>query len=165
MVKRTLIAVAVVALLATTVHAVTNPYKQDDSWPGTWVFNADKIDLCVIPVYMDVGIYVQVKECEKREIILKQVDCPSGREFPCYKDCDDVQVRSNYPVKLSLAKSTIGNVIDKWEAYFDGTNEVGPGGGWETVKVCVEAWKTQIWNNQPGDKIKVGELVLRVEPK
>ena len=166
MVKRTLIAVAVVALLATTVNAATNPYKHDDQgWPGTWTWTADRIDLCLIPVYMDVGIYVQVKDCHKREILLKQVDCPDGKEWPCYHDCEPVEVRSNFPVKLILTKKNPSSVIDKWDAYFDGTNEVGPGGGWETVNVCVLTWKTKIWNNEPDDKLHVGDILLSVEPK
>ena len=164
MVKRTLIAVAVVALLATVVHAGSPNLKFDDGWPGHWV--VDTVDICTIPVYMDVGMYVQVKDCHKREIVLKQVDCSSiGKsDFPCYKDCDNVEIRANMDVKLGLSKSKIGSVLKDWSAYYDGGDVVTGNGNYQTVKVCVTAWKTEIWKNSPGDKVEVGSVTINVKP-
>lgn len=166
MVKRTLIAIAVVALLTTVVHAADPSLKFDDGWPGHWV--VDSVDICTIPVYMDVGMYVQVKECNKREIVLKQVDCSAigkgSGDFPCYKDCDNVQIRANMDVKLGLSKAKIGSVLKDWSAYYDGGDVITGNGSYQTVQVCVTAWKTEIWNNSPGDKVEVGSVTINVKP-
>lgn len=168
MVKRTLIAVAVVAVLATTLNAATNPWKEDGSWPGYQpAFVYDKIDICVMPVYMDVGIYVQIKECDKKKIELKQVDCPSGKKFPCYKDCETFDLRANYKVKLLAKLDKQGGVIKDWTAYYEGGDTYDPGsdpGQWKEYKVCVEAFESQIWTAAPGDKVQVGTLTIQVLP-
>jgi hypothetical protein len=165
MVKRTLIAIAVVALLATTVPAKDvnegGKIKRDSGWPMEYI----ALDICTIPIYMDVGMYVQVFECEKREIILVQVDCPEGRAFPCYSDCEEVEVRANFAAVFGtkLAKSE-GSPITNWTSYFDGDNTILGTGEYEKITVCVDAWETSIWNATPGDKVKVGELTLTVKP-
>ncbi|MBW7988955.1 MAG: hypothetical protein FVQ84_02885 [Planctomycetes bacterium] len=46
---------------------------------------------------MEVGNYVQLKECNKRKIELKQVHCPEGSEFPCYKGYEVFEARANFP--------------------------------------------------------------------
>ena len=167
MVKKTLIAVALVAFMATVVQAANPSIKEDDSWPGHWVW--DTQDICTMPVYMDVGMFVQVKDCNKREIKLKQVDCgeigKGGGDYPCYKDCDVVQVRANFDVKLGtkLSKSS-GSPIDGWSAWYEGGDVVAGDGGYHGMTVCVKAWKTKIWDASPGDKVRVGDLTITVKP-
>jgi hypothetical protein len=163
MVKKCIIALAVVALLVTTVRAGDPSIKKDGDWP--WTYKA--IDLCKMPVYMDVGHYVQLKECHKREIKLKQVDCTGGREFPCYSDCEDIEVRANFPAIFGASLTKIGGILDKTDVYWkDDINQIsGSTGGWEKLTVCVDAWKTQIWKAaEPDDKFKVGELTINVKP-
>ena len=165
MVKRSLIAIAVVALLATSVQAVDPNLKYDDHWPYEYI----AIDLCVMPVYMDVGMYVQLKECEKKSIILKQVDCAEigkgSGDYPCYVDCETFDIRANFEVKLGtkLTKAS-PTVITNWEAYYDGDTTVPGDGNYYTRTVCVKAWKTEIWKAAPGDKVPVGTLAVTVKP-
>jgi hypothetical protein len=166
MVKRSLIAIAVVALLATTVQAGYSPnLKYDDHWPYEYV----AVDLCTIPVYMDVGLYVQIKDCDKRKIELKQVDCAEidreSKDFPCYLDCEEFEIRANFEVKLGVkkAKADPTNLKD-WDAYYDGEDTVPGDGNYYKRKVCVKAWKTEIWKSSPGDKVKVGEVTITVKP-
>jgi hypothetical protein len=178
MVKRMLIAIAVLAFVATSVQALDYPsddpnytgpdatIKRDDSWPTEYI----ALELCDIPVLMDVGMYVQVKECDKRKIVLKQVTCTSigkGKDdFPCYEGCDsDVEVRANFAAVLStkLTKAE-GSPIKDWEASID--DPLIPGDGvYKKVTVCVKAWKTEIWNAGPGDEVKVGTVTLMVKPQ
>jgi hypothetical protein len=164
MVKRMLIAIAVVAVVATSVQADSPYIKQDDSWPTEYI----ALDLCTMPVLMDVGMYVQLKDCHKREIKLVQVDCASiGQEkFPCYKDCDDIEVRANFAAVLGtkLAKAE-GSPIKDWKAYFDGDNTVPGDGVYKKLTVCVDAWESQIWTAAPGDKVNVGTLTVTVKPQ
>jgi hypothetical protein len=181
MLKRTLIAIAVVALLATSAHALgPDPWtgKQGDhtgikvdqvNMEIIWPFEYKALDLCVIPVYMKVGYFVQVEKCYDRKIKLVQVNCAdigknASGDWPCYLDCENVKIRANFEAKLGLKKSTIGPVIDKWEAYFDSGDTVDASGNWNTVTVCVKAWKAQLYKNAPGSEVKVGEVTITVKP-
>jgi hypothetical protein len=175
MVKRTLIAIAVVALLATSVQALdygpdNGTIKRDDSWPTVYV----ALDLCTIPVFMDVGMYVQVKECDKRKIKLVQVDCTSAEgtgesgDFPCYYDCEEVEVRANFAavfaLKLNLDISASGSAKFKVGDEYVDTDTIIGNGEWEKLDVCVKAWKAEIWKSNPGDEVPVGSVTLTVKP-
>ena len=187
MVKRTLIAIAVVALLATSTQALgpdphspvdgdfdekhnsikVNIVEMDIGWP----FEYKALNLCVIPVYMNVGYFVQVHECTKRKIELRQVDCgdigKKDEDWPCYLDCEDVKIRANFEVKLGLelAKNDAGDdIIKDWDKYYDGADVVAGDGGWHTVSVCVKAWKAQLYKHNPGKKVQIGTLTVTVKP-
>jgi hypothetical protein len=185
MLKRTLIAIAVVAAMATSVQALgpdahldnqgnetgfkVDPVKMSVMWP----FEYKALELCVLPVRMEIGILVQVNKCKDRKIDLKQVDCAeigkAAKNFPCYKDCDNVQIRTNFPIKLGTKLTKQGSVIKNWKAYYDGDDFVDPtGNSWKTVTVCVEAWDTQLLNEETsgeaGDWITVGTVAVTVKP-
>jgi hypothetical protein len=166
MVKRILIAIAVVALMATSVQALdiqdsTNgQIKQDDKWPTVYV----ALDLCKIPVYMDVGMYVQIKDCKKKKIEMKQETCPDGRKFPCYTGCTSFQARSNFAAQLDTKLEDKVSWVKKWDSYYDGVDTLVGSGGWEDLKVCVDAWEAEIWTSGPGDKVPVATLVITVKP-
>jgi len=184
MLKRTLIAITVVALLATSAQALGPDPHTGKMGNDTgikidkmnmniyWPFEYKSLDLCTIPVFMDVGVMVQVEKCNERKIILKQVECGDiGKntqgDWPCYKDCEDVKIRSNINVVLGLTKAKKGNtnVLDQWNAYFkDGVNTVDALSGWKTITVCVDAWKAKLFEAAPGDKIEVGEVTITVKP-
>jgi hypothetical protein len=178
MVKRMLIAIAVVALVATSapaldVHDIGSPsnegspkIKQDDSWPTEYIALA----ICEIPVLMDVGMYVQIKDCHKiDEIKLVQVKCDSiGQEdFPCYSDCTKFKVRANFAAQMGtkLTKADPSPIKD-WKAYYKDDNSTVPGDGeYHELEVCVDAWKTEIWTASPGDEVPVGTLTITVKPQ
>jgi hypothetical protein len=173
MVKKCLIAIALLAFLTTTVQAgdqANDVWKFDDHWP--WVYL--EMEICQIPVFMDVGMYVDMKDCGKKKIVLKQITCPSGRKFPCYIGCEDFDIRANFEVKLGTKLYKVGGVIKKWEAKIyedDGTGNPGaesyivPGdGNYHKMHVCVEAWEAQIWKAAPGDEVLVGDVAITVKP-
>jgi hypothetical protein len=174
MAKRVLIAIAVVAFLATTVQAYDPAIKSDSTnMPGNkkdnwWPFEYVALDLCWMPVYMEVGMYVQMKECDKKKIELKQVDCvdigKEAKHFPCYNDCESFDIRANFQVKLGTRLEKSGPAIKDWEGYYDGDDLVPGDGAWYTRTVCVKAWSSEIWNVAPGDKVTVGNLSVTVKP-
>lgn len=187
MLKRTLIAITVVALIATSAQAlgpVPHTNKADDAGNpifGTgqikvnnmnmtigWPFEYKALNLCVIPVYMNVGYYVQVEKCNERKIQLEQVDCADigkgSGDFPCYKDCETVKIRSNFEVKIGVNKEKVGGVLNDWKAYIDGSDVVTASTGWKDISVCVEAWKTKLLEHAPGTKVEVGKVILTVKP-
>jgi hypothetical protein len=172
MLKKCIIALAVATLMATTVvqagaPAPSGSIKRDGDWP--WTYKA--IDLCTMPVYMDVGHYVQLKECHKREIKLVQVECDTiGRDsgdFPCYSDCEDIEVRSNFPAIFGASLTKIGPILQDTSLYWkDDLNQItGSTGTWEKLTICLDAWNAEIWRAaEPAENAIVGELTINVKP-
>ena len=184
MLKRTLIAITVVALLGSTAALALGPDPHTGTDQGNqgikvdrmnmniyWPFEYKALDLCAIPVFMDVGVMVQVNECHKRKIVLKQVECgdigkSSSADWPCYTDCETVKVRSNINVVLGLNKDkNDSGVLDQWSAYFkDGNNTVDGLAGWTNIVVCVDAWRTNLYEAAPGTEVRVGTVTVTVKP-
>lgn len=183
MIKRTLIAIAVVALLATSAHAaLSDPYyfpigdshavkvdghdNPEIRWPYEIKYQA--LVVCNIPIKMAVGMYVQVKDCKKKKLVLEQVDCgdigKGAGDYPCYLDCVEFDVRANFEVKMGQNLHKSGDVIKDWSCYYDGGDVVPGDGDWHSMKVCVKAWKTQIYKAAPGDQVSVGSIDITVKP-
>jgi hypothetical protein len=211
MVKKSLIAIALMSMLASTSFAgdlasKEGYWKFDDFWPIEVVVNYEVLELCQIPIFIDVGMYIELENCGKLgkgdvpilKIILEQISCANldsetTSEFPCYRGCQDIRVRSNFEaiLGLKLYKKDLGGgtyfigntggwgARDKWNAFFDDVDTVGvetldewtvPGdGNWEKVKVCVEAWDVNIFygdpESKPTDEVnRVGEVAITVVP-
>ena len=183
MAKRSLIAIAVAALLATSAQALgpdphtglidgmhqsikVNIQKTDIAWS----FEYKARDLCVIPVYMHVGYFVDVAEC-LIGIKLAQVDCGEiGKDigdWPCYLDCRNILIRANFEAKLGLRleKNRAGDdIIGEWDAYFGRGDVIAGDGRWHTKRVCVKAWKARLQNRSPGARVRVGKVTVTVKP-
>jgi hypothetical protein len=125
MVKKSLIAIALVGMLASTSFAgdmAKGYWKFDDNWPFTVKVTWDELELCQIPIYIDIGMYIELVDCNKidgktkkpiKKIVLEQIDCgdlkqggsgkgKTGTDFPCYSGCEDLTVRSNFDALLGL---------------------------------------------------------------
>ena len=147
------------------VYASTGPEKK------TKEVKYEAIDLCIFPVSMEVGHFVQLKECNKRKIELKQVTCKSigrdGGDFPCYKGCDVIEVRTNFPAILNASLNKNGgneDMLKDFNLYWEnGVNTIQGTGDWEKLKLCLEAWDVEIWKSPVGT-IKVGEITIGVPP-
>jgi len=178
MIKRTLIAIAVVALLATSAHAALDihylPFgdhhavKVDGSENVRWPYEYKALVVCNIPIKMHVGMYVQVQDCKKKKIVLKQVNCSDiGKgdgDYPCYLGCVEFNVRANFDVKMGASLHKDGDTINEWSAYYDGGDVVAGDGDYHGVKLCVKAWKTSIYKAAPGDEVHVGSVDVTVKP-
>ena len=113
----------------------------------------EPIDICIFPVFLEVGHFVQFKDCHKSKIELKQVDCreigQASDKFPCYEGCVTIKVRANFPAILSASLNKSGGDVDipkeinlYWE---DGVNTIqGDKGEWEELKLYLEAWDVEI---------------------
>jgi len=187
MVKKSLIAIAVVALIAATAQAGLGEgayfdeddpdisYKEDGKWPHVYI----EVDICTIPIYMEVGYYVTIEDCDKLEITLKQVTCASIGEddddFPCYEGCVRVdgksskeyfKARANFDAIFGAEVEEIGDVLDKTDVYWvDDLKTIDGDGDWHKLTVCVTAWKTDIYEAGPDNELEVGELILNVKPE
>jgi len=184
MVKKILFTIAVVAFLAVTVQAADpgskvifpGGIKADDMWPFEYVY----VEMCTMPILMDVGYFVQVHECHKRKIKLVQVTCESigkeGKHFPCYEDCDTIKVRANFRAQLggNVTSSVSWFNKDKTSVYYRDCigdacvpNIIEGDGDWHETKVCVRAWEVKIWDagdDQGDNEATVGTLAVTVKP-
>jgi len=180
MIKRTLIAIALLALLATSANAELtlsgdklfkgdhHAVKVDGSENVRWPYEYKALDVCIIPIKMHVGMFVQVKDCKKKKVVLQQVDCgdigKGGGDYPCYLGCVSFEVRANFEAKLGANLEKVGDIIDGWDKYFDGDSVIPGDGNYHSVKVCVKAWKARIYKGTPGDERDVGKLHITVKP-
>ena len=149
------------------VYASAGPEKKNEE---AWKYNP--IDLCKFTVSLEVGHFVQLKECHKRKIKLVQVDCESiGRDhgdFPCYKGSDVIEVRANFPAifSASIDKSDGDeDMLKKVNLYWEnGVNTIQGGSGWEELKLCLEVWNVEIWKYDTIGTVDVGEITISVKP-
>jgi len=161
--KVILIGLAVVGV----VYAVTKPEEMNKEVK----YEYEPVEIGTFPVFMEVGHYIQLKDAGKIQIKLEQVECTSGRDFPCYKGCATIKVRANYPAILSASLNKSGGDVDilkemnlYWE---DGVNTIkGDTGGWEELKLYIEAKNVEIWKSGGNvGTVKVGEFTIKVKPK
>lgn len=185
MVKKSIIAIALMGMLATFSYGQGDPVlgvpgqiKVDGLWPGTITFTYTPQEICRIKVYIKVGMFIEIENCSSKKIVMSQVSCPQGQSFPCYKGCVTIKVRANFEAKLSLKLYKTSTIIssgfggDNWKAYFttDGgatkptTFIVTGDGNWNTVDVCVEAWDANIYAAGPNTEQQVGEVAILAVP-
>jgi len=186
MIKRTLIAIAVVALLATSVQAAITehyfPYgdhyalKVDGSDTVRWPYEYKALTVCSIPIKIKVGMYVQVYECKKKKLVLTQVGCTEqvvndwgdglgDGDFPCYYGCIKFSVRANFNAQMGQSLSQVGDVGRKWQCHYTGDSVVPGDGNYHELEVCVKAWKVELWNAPVGDEVAFGNLNITVKPQ
>ena len=171
MVKKCLIAIAVVALLATTLQAAApnEQIKHEGTWPWTKIY--EPVDLCDVKVTLEVGHFVQIEKCGDLEIKLVQVDCgeigKGGGDFPCYADCVDVKARANF--EATFGARFIGsdvNIITEKSVYWEGGDTIAGDGAWYTLKLCMKAWKVKLWSSGvTSGTVKVGTIMITVKPQ
>jgi len=180
MIKRTLIAIAVVALLATSAQAALSEHYFDFGdhrgvkvdgkdtptfrWPYSWSYQA--LTICNIPIVMDVGMYVKVIDCDKKKITLVQVNCDDigkGGKYPCYKGCTDFNVIANFEVKMGASLHKTSDLIKDWSAEYEG-GDVVPAATTTNIKLCVKAWEAQLDKHPAGENVSVGNVDITVKP-
>ena len=172
MVKKCMIALAVVVLIVSVVSAADPAIQAIDLckfpvYMGTGYYvQLPEYNNCVYPVYTDVGYYVELKDCNLRELTLVQVDCESigksAEDFACFSDCEDIEVRANFPAIFGTKLAKIGSPLTYVAVYWgDNINQINGSGDWEQLTVCINAWKVQIWHTAESSyKLKVGEITI-----
>jgi len=183
MVKKSIFAIALIGMLATVSYSqdiwgATGQIKVDGMWPCEYV----PLEICRIPIVMDVGMFIEIENCNKKKIVLKQVTCPPGQGFPCYKGCTNIKVRGNFQAQLGLILYDTSNGVisdffgnKNWKAYFtDGVTTatswiIDGDGNWHAVDVCVETWDANIYKVNPGNDacktaIPIGEVAVTAVP-
>ncbi len=151
MLKRSLVAVVAAALLATGVQAGE---IKTHNWPVQFVF----VEINAIPVVMDIGYYIRIKDQDKLRIKLVQDETDIHR----FTGCTDMVVESNFNLELSASITKTGAVAGDYSVSLDPyTAQAGS----TTVKVCATL-KNAVLTGQPaGTKdVQVATVKIKVRP-
>jgi hypothetical protein len=115
---------------------------------------------CVIPVVMDVGMYVEILDVKSLSIKLRQV------EFETYEGCTEIRIKSNFDLELGCRIKPTGMVLGKYSCSID--NPKVPLDLSENVtvrNVCVKAEKVKILYTAPGLDVHVADVTITVMPE
>ncbi|MGD8499220.1 MAG: hypothetical protein PVJ86_01150 [Phycisphaerales bacterium] len=152
MLKKSLIGVTLTSLLAVSVQAVnpgTSPYLPMYKPP----------EACVIPVTIDVGMYVEILDCEKLSIKLEPVTSET------YQGCTDIRIRSNFNLELGCDVEPTGNVPGDYSCSIDEPKVPLTLYGMLAVrKICVSADNVKFGYVAPGFDVHVADVTITVKP-
>jgi len=167
MIKKCMIVLTFVVLMVSVVSAANPAIQAIDlcNFPvymdiGYYI-QLPEYNNCMSPVYTDVGYYVELKDCNLHRLNLSQVDCESigkdAGDFPCFAGCENIEVRANFPAILGAKLRKIGPVLMNTAVFWkDYTNQINGVGDWETLTICMNAWKVV----DPVDKMLVGDITI-----
>jgi len=143
---------AVIAVLAVGVQAGEIKLHE---WPCQFV----SVEITSIPVVMDVGYYVRIKNQDSLRIKLVQDEADIHK----FKGCTDMSVESNFNLTLSCSISKTG-AIDG--SYSCSVNPTDCNAGSTTVQVCATLTGANL-NGQPaGTKdVHVATVKIKVKPR
>jgi len=152
MMKGCLTTAAVLAILAAGAQA--GEIKTHD-WPCQFV----ALEIASIPVVMDVGYYVRIKNQDWLRIKLIQDE----QDIHMFKGCVDMSVESNFNLTLSASISKTGAIDGSYSVSLDPTD---CNAGSTTVKVCATLKNANLTGQPAGTKdVQVATVKIRVKPR
>jgi hypothetical protein len=156
MLKKSILGVVLLALVAMPAYA--GHIKAYD-WPCEFKF----LDICEIPIFMNIGLYVEILDQDKLKIVLDQDDIDT------YSGCVTIQIKSNFDlilgcyVKDNDASKAMGGSFSceiKPDPVVPKTLCVGV----EERDVCVTYDEVSIVHLEFGKNVQVGTAVVQVKP-
>jgi hypothetical protein len=153
--KKVLFAVAAVALLAVAAQAGEIKYHE---WPCAPIPQ----EITTIPVVMDVGYWVRIKDQDKLKIVLKQ------DAIHDYSGCTNANVETNSSLKFSSSISKVKKdgsdvVPGDYSSSVSPADIDAPGG---TLTVCAKIVKADLSKVPGGSKgVHVGNVTVKVIPR
>jgi len=157
MLKKSLFAVALVALLASMAPA--GEIKLN-SWPTTYV----PTTLTKIPVVMDIGYWVYIADQQNLKIKLVQTSA-AGAGKHTYEGNTDVKIQCNFDLKLSTSIAGNGAIAGDFASWVT-PDTVSTGGG--TVKVYAKLTNANLGTSglSAGMKdVQVATVTVKVAPQ
>jgi len=150
--KKVLLAIAVVAVASMAVQAGELKLYE---WPtGGYIPQ----EITTIPVKMDIGYWVRVKDQDKKEIKLNQISIHE------YEGCVDLVFECNLNINLSAEVAEVGPDVGDFSISKLEPNHVESPGG--TVTVCVKLKKADLSKYPGGTKnAHVATVTIKVVPQ
>jgi hypothetical protein len=150
MLKKSLFLVAAVALLAATAQAGE---IKTHSWPTTYVPQ----EVTDIPVVMDVGYWVSIKDQDDLKIKLQQQSIHS------YEGCTNMTVECNFNLKLSCSISKTGAIDGDYGCSVSPSDIDNPGG---VTSVCATLVDAKLGGTPGGtNDVHVATVTIKVVPR
>ena len=117
------------------------------------------MDTCVIPVTMDVGMYVEILDVSSYSIKLEQI------AFGTFEGCTDIRLKSNFDLELGCKVKPTGRVPGEYSCWIDNPKVQCDLSENVTVrKVCVRADNVKVIYVAPGADIHVANVTVTVIP-
>jgi len=152
MMKGCLTTAAVLAILA--VGAQAGEIKTHE-WPCQFV----ALEITSIPVVMDVGYYVRIKNQDSLRIKLVQDE----QDIHTFKGCTDMTVESNFNLTLSASISKTGAIDGSYSVTLNPTDA---NAGSTTVQVCATLKNANLTGQPAGTKdVQVATVKIKVKPR
>jgi len=159
MLKKILSVVVLLTVLGMAVVPATAGELKRYDWPCEFKF----VDLCDIPVYMNVGLYVEILDQHMLKILLEQEDIDT------YSGCVTIDIKSNFDLilgcytELKEAGLEMGGKMSceiKPDTFVPKTlcNTVAE------REVCVKYDKVKITHHDYGKDVLVGNVIIQVKP-
>lgn len=152
MLRKSLIVVTLLSLMPMSVQA-----KSVRRYLGFPLYLPS--DTCVIPVTMDVGMYVEILDVRSYSIKLQQV------AFETFEGCTEIKIKSNFDLELGCKVKPTGRVpgdyscwIDNPKVHLDLSENVS------VRKVCVKADNVKVLYVPPGEDIHVANVTVTIIP-
>lgn len=165
MLKKTLIAIAILGLAMPAFAADTSTTKKFHSFIPTKVYEwatVGQVNVC-----MDVGYWISIDF--RGKCIEVQQNSALGNPFESYSGClDDVVVTTNFNATLKASAASASDAGGKWSATLDGGSTYVTGGaGSFPVDICVAGTEVKIKNLPATDgssKVTVAVVTVKVLP-
>jgi hypothetical protein len=160
MLKKSLIAIAVLAIALPAIAADTQKYHKP--WDSTTVVTYHWQDVSQINVVMDVGYWIQVKY--DGDIKVEQ-DSSLGDPYTSYSGCaQDVEVKTNFAATIKATVDAASAAGGDWSATVNGFGTLDLAIGSSLVDVCVAGTKVDISKLTQEDNVKVAVVHIWVIP-
>jgi len=157
MLKKSLFVVAAVTLLAVAAQAGEIKIH---NWPTNYIPQ----EVTEIPVLMDVGYWVSIKDQDKLKIKLQQ------KSIQLYEGCTDIKLSCNFDLTVSVdvvqyVDPVSGNKIDGKYSGSASPADVSPGVE-QTVSICAKLDEAKLQTVTGGSKdVRVGTAKVKVVPR
>jgi hypothetical protein len=156
MLKKSLFVAAVVAMLAVSAQAGE---IKTHTWP-TGGFIPQEI--ATIPVHMDVGYWIVVKNQTSNKITMTQIDVNK------FSGCTEIKVETNFALTMTGSIAKDGDVGGTYTMDFGpgvGSVDLDPIGSEQKVKVCAYLSNADMKKSNPKANVKVANVKLYVVPR
>jgi hypothetical protein len=152
MMKGCITTAAVIAILAVGVQAGELKIHQ---WPCQFVPQ----EITSIPVVMDIGYWVKIKDQDTLRIKLVQ----DASDIHKFKGCTDMCVESNFNLTLSCSISKTGAIDGDYSC---SVNPADCNPGSTTVQVCATLKDAKLGGQAAGSKdVHVASVKIKVKPR
>lgn len=152
MMKGCITTAAVIGILAVGVQAGEIKLHE---WPCQFV----SVEITSIPVVMDVGYWVKIKDQDKLRIKLVQDE----QDIHKFKGCTDMVVESNFNLILSCSISKTGAIGGDYSCT---VNPTDCNAGSTTVQVCATLKNANLSGQPGGSKdVQVATVKIKVKPQ